>query len=78
MQVCYHNLLMDSDYGRMGHSEAVSIRTPASKVPEIASLLMPRLFVNGIRADPQVRLYIRHRHFPKAAAKRRDNKNSRK
>ena len=46
---------MDSDYGRLGHSEAVSIRTPTSKVPEIAALLIDRLFVKGIRADPQVR-----------------------
>eukprot|EP00961_Rhodomonas_salina_P004330 59421-Rhodomonas_salina.1 len=25
-KVCYHNLMMDSDYGRMGHSEAVGVK----------------------------------------------------
>lgn len=54
-KVCYHNLLMDSDYGRLGHTEVVSIKTPVDKVPEIANLLIPRLFVKGIRADPQDR-----------------------
>jgi hypothetical protein len=60
VQVCYHNRLRDSDYGVLGHGEAVSLRTPADKIPEIAALLMDRLFVKGIRADPQVRWNKKH------------------
>eukprot|EP00283_Hemiselmis_rufescens_P023113 CAMPEP_0173448630 /NCGR_PEP_ID=MMETSP1357-20121228/41140_1 /TAXON_ID=77926 /ORGANISM="Hemiselmis rufescens, Strain PCC563" /LENGTH=297 /DNA_ID=CAMNT_0014415161 /DNA_START=26 /DNA_END=919 /DNA_ORIENTATION=- len=54
-KVCYHNLLMDSDYGRMGHTEVVVVKVPKSKVSAFADLLIPRLFVKGIRADPQDR-----------------------
>lgn len=47
--------MMDSDYGRMGHTEVVGFKTPESKVPEFAALLVDRLWVKGIRADPQDR-----------------------
>lgn len=54
-QVCYHNLLGDSDYDSLGHTEVVVVKTPASKVSDFASMLIPNLFKNGRRADPQVR-----------------------
>jgi len=53
-KVCYHNLMMDSDYGRMGHSEAVGVKIPSSKFPEFAKEFFD-LFYKGERADPQDR-----------------------
>lgn len=53
-QVCYHNLLMDSDYDSLGHTEVVVVKSPADKVADFAAMLIPNLFKNGRRADPQV------------------------
>jgi len=54
-KVCYHNLLMDSDYDSLGHTEVVVVKSPADKVADFASMLIPSLFKNGRRADPQDR-----------------------
>eukprot|EP00961_Rhodomonas_salina_P117977 1587877-Rhodomonas_salina.1 len=51
-KVCYHNAAQDSDYGTMGHSEAVSVRIPPGRFPEFAKEFFD-LFVEGERADPQ-------------------------
>jgi len=53
-KVCYHNLMMDSDYGRLGHSEAVGLSIPADKFPEFAKEYF-NTFYKGERIDPQDR-----------------------
>jgi len=53
-KVCYHNLNMDSDYGRMGHSEAVGVKIPSDKFPQFAKEFF-NLFYKGERIDPQDR-----------------------
>jgi len=53
--VCYHNpMAMDSDYGRMGHTEVVGVKVPEDKIPQFADAFFA-LFINGDRADPQDR-----------------------
>eukprot|EP00931_Biecheleriopsis_adriatica_P124222 TRINITY_DN99331_c0_g1_i1.p1 TRINITY_DN99331_c0_g1~~TRINITY_DN99331_c0_g1_i1.p1 ORF type:complete len:309 (-),score=51.85 TRINITY_DN99331_c0_g1_i1:121-1047(-) len=39
-EVCYHNRQDVSDYGRMGHTEVVSITVPEDKVGEISKALL--------------------------------------
>eukprot|EP00960_Hanusia_phi_P055976 763116-Hanusia_phi.AAC.7 len=51
-KVCYHNMFGDSDYGSLGHSEAVELSIPPSKFGQVAQVYM-NLFINGERADPQ-------------------------
>ena len=54
-RVCYHNpMAMDSDYGRMGHTEVVGVKVPEDKIPQFADAFFA-LFINGDRADPQDR-----------------------
>jgi len=53
-KVCYHNMFGDSDYGSLGHSEAVELSLPPSKFAQFAQVYM-NLFINGERADPQDR-----------------------
>lgn len=59
-KVCYHNLRRDSDYGKLGHAEAVAMRIPPSKLPDFAklyfSLFVPYKFPGMTvleRNDPQ-------------------------
>jgi hypothetical protein len=54
-KVCYHNLLMDSDYGRLGHTEVVAVRVPEDRLLFFCEQYL-RLFNSaGVRADPQDR-----------------------
>ena len=53
-KVCYHNDIMDSDYGVLGHSEAVGVSIPNISFPVFAKEFFD-LFVAGERADPQVK-----------------------
>jgi len=54
-RVCYHNpMAMDSDYGRMGHTEVVGVKVPEDKIPQFSDAFFA-LFINGDRADPQDR-----------------------
>eukprot|EP00286_Rhodomonas_abbreviata_P024271 CAMPEP_0181312608 /NCGR_PEP_ID=MMETSP1101-20121128/13791_1 /TAXON_ID=46948 /ORGANISM="Rhodomonas abbreviata, Strain Caron Lab Isolate" /LENGTH=267 /DNA_ID=CAMNT_0023419477 /DNA_START=72 /DNA_END=875 /DNA_ORIENTATION=- len=53
-KVCYHNMNDDSDYGDMGHSEAVGVKIPESNFPEFVTEFFD-LFIDGERADPQDR-----------------------
>ena len=52
-KVCYHNTERDSDYGELGHSEAVQLILPSDRVGDFAEPFF-ELFINGERADPQV------------------------
>lgn len=49
-KVCYHNLAMVSDYGKLGHAEIVSLRIPSSKFKDFA-IEYCKLFKNGLRPD---------------------------
>lgn len=54
-KVCYHNLLLDSDYGRLGHTEVVAVRVPDDRLLFFCEQYL-RLFNSaGVRADPQDR-----------------------
>lgn len=35
-EVCYHNMAMAPDYGRMGHTEVVNVDVPEGKVTDFA------------------------------------------
>ena len=54
-KVCYHNLLFDSDYGKLGHTEVVAVRVPEDRLLFFCEQYL-RLFNSaGVRADPQDR-----------------------
>jgi len=49
-KVCYHNLAMVSDYGKLGHAEIVSVRIPSSRFKDFA-IEYCKLFKDGMRPD---------------------------
>jgi peptide methionine sulfoxide reductase MsrA len=53
--VCYHNGRGVSDYGRLGHAEAVQVTIPPSALPAFASKFIGIFGTRGYRHDPQDR-----------------------
>jgi len=53
--VCYHNKRSVSDYGRLGHAEAVQVAIPPSALPAFASKFIGIFGTRGVRHDPQDR-----------------------
>mmetsp|Transcript_41229 Transcript_41229/g.76690 ORF Transcript_41229/g.76690 Transcript_41229/m.76690 type:complete len:298 (-) Transcript_41229:181-1074(-) len=55
-EVCYHNMAMAPDYGRMGHTEVVNVSVPESKVGNFAKAYFDAASKYPFgRADPQDR-----------------------
>jgi peptide methionine sulfoxide reductase MsrA len=51
-RVCYHNPQQVSDYGSLGHAEAVQLEIPASALPRFADKYFSLFGSKGIRHDP--------------------------
>ncbi|CAE7435800.1 unnamed protein product [Symbiodinium natans] len=55
-EVCYHNMAMAPDYGRMGHTEVVNVSVPEGKVGDFAKAYFDAAAKYPFgRADPQDR-----------------------
>lgn len=55
-RVCYHNMAMTADYGRLGHTEVVNVSVPESKIGEFAKDYFDAAAKYRLgRADPQDR-----------------------
>lgn len=55
-EVCYHNMAMAPDYGRMGHTEVVNVSVPEEKVGDFAKAYFDAAAKYPFgRADPQDR-----------------------
>ena len=54
-KVCYHNMLFDSDYGKLGHTEVVAVRVPADRLLFFCEQYLREFSSKGIRNDPQDR-----------------------
>ncbi|CAE7506829.1 unnamed protein product [Symbiodinium pilosum] len=55
-EVCYHNMAMAPDYGRMGHTEVVNVSVPEGKVGDFAKAYFDAASKYPFgRADPQDR-----------------------
>lgn len=53
-RVCYHNMALAPDYGRMGHTEVVNLSVPESKLGEFAKEYFDQAAsYRAGRADPQ-------------------------
>jgi len=53
--VCYHNPRGYSDYGKLGHAEAVQVEVPVSAVPRFMEKYFSLFGNKGFRHDPQDR-----------------------
>jgi len=52
-KVCYHNMLGDSDYGKMGHTEVVAVKVPNDRLLFFMEAFLDLFDASGVRADPQ-------------------------
>ena len=52
-KVCYHNMMGDSDYGKMGHTEVVAVKIPNDRLLFFMEAFLNLFDARGIRADPQ-------------------------
>ena len=51
-RVCYHNLQMIADYGRLGHGEVVGMKIPESSIGEFAKEYFALFSPQNERVDP--------------------------
>lgn len=50
-RVCYHNPLMQADYGQLGHAEVVGLKIPSNKYKEFAKEYIKLFDKKGDRPD---------------------------
>jgi len=54
-EVCYHNMMRQADYGKLGHGEVVGLKIPESSIGDFAKVYFSLFSPKGQRVDPMDR-----------------------